>query len=84
MDTDREIIVISKHWHSPEIKVRVDAAGMEISTTLEDFVRALAAELPHPAKMLTRDRVTTQILAAIPKVLEKIKESSVHNPLPML
>ena len=73
-------LVISKHWHEPEIELKFDADGFEINLTLEDFCRALVAEAPHPWSTFTRNKLENDIISAVDTVLTKAKEVSIHLP----
>lgn len=80
MQTAREIVVISRYWHSPAITVGIDQEKIRIELSLDDFCRALVQEIPHPAMCFSRQGLETNILAAMRTVLEKTKEASVYNP----
>jgi len=72
----RQKVVISRHWHSPEISVTVSAEKIELTCDLEDFVAALVTEMPHPLKMWSRKKHSNEANAAMLRAIEKIKESS--------
>lgn len=44
---DKQLIVISREWHEPFIRVDVTEAGIGITMTLEDFILALETETGH-------------------------------------
>jgi hypothetical protein len=74
----KESIVQSRHWDNPEIKVRIDQKGIEVEISLEDFCKAVVAEIPHPAFTFTRKSLETDILGALEIVLNKTKEATNH------
>lgn len=74
----KEIIHISRHWDSTAIKVAVHQEGIAIEVTLEDFCKAIVAEISHPAWMFKRGTLEAKILAAIQPVLDKVKQASEH------
>ena len=78
--TYRAKVVISRHWHQPDIVVGIDHEHIRLELSLEDFTKALVAEIRHPVTFLTRSGLEVNIVAAIDTVLAKAKESSVHNP----
>jgi len=80
MATAREMIVISRHWHQPEVLVGIDVEKIRLELSVEDFCKALVQEIPHPMKTLTRKGLEGDLLEAVQIVLGKAKESSVHNP----
>ena len=41
---DKSIVVVSRKWHEPFIRVDVTTVGIGVTMTLEDFVTALEAE----------------------------------------
>ena len=41
---DKQLIVVSRKWHEPMIRVDVTTLGIGVTMTLEDFVQALEAE----------------------------------------
>ena len=75
----KEKLVISRHWDSPEIKVSIKNAGIELECTLEDFIAGLFHELKHPLMLLTRKGMEAEIVRAKTEVLNKIKEASIHS-----
>src|SRR5687767_11401322 len=43
--SDRHVVVISRHWNNPEIKISVTDVLLAISMPLPEFTKALATEL---------------------------------------
>lgn len=41
---DKQLVVVSRKWHEPFIRVDVTTVGIGVTMTLEDFVQALGAE----------------------------------------
>jgi hypothetical protein len=41
---DKSLVVVSRKWHEPFIRVDVTTIGVGVTMTLEDFVRALEVE----------------------------------------
>jgi hypothetical protein len=41
---DKQLVVVSRKWHEPFIRVDVTEVGIGVTMTLEDFVQALEAE----------------------------------------
>lgn len=74
----KEIVHISRHWDSPEIKVAVHRDGIAIEVSLEDFCKAVVAEIPHPALTMSRAKLESNVLSALAVVLGKVKEASAH------
>ena len=77
---NKAMVVISRHWHGPEIKIAIDHEAIRLEISLEDFVKALVAEIRHPVTFFTRGGLEGNIVAAIDTVLAKAKEASIHNP----
>lgn len=45
MALDKTLMVVSREWHNPSIRVSVDEVGIAVSMLLPDFLQALALEL---------------------------------------
>jgi hypothetical protein len=41
---EKQLVVVSRKWHEPFIRVDVTEVGIGVTMTLEDFVQALEAE----------------------------------------
>lgn len=74
----KHTVHISRHWHSPEITVRVLRDGIDIELSVEDFCRAVVAEIPHPVFTMTRSGLEKNVLAAVEGTLNKVKESTIY------
>lgn len=74
----KETIHISRHWDSPAILVAVHREGIAIDIKIEDFCKAIVAELSHPAWIFKRGTLEQKVLDAITPVLNKVKEASAH------
>ena len=74
----RQAVVISKDWHNPEIKVTIRDVGIQLECKLDDFIAALANEMPLPLVMVTRRRLSAEMLDAKNVVLDKLKHASIH------
>lgn len=74
----KEVVHISRHWDNPEIRVALHREGIVIEVGLEEFCRAVVAEIPHPAMTMTRAKLEANVLAALEVVLGKVKEASAH------
>lgn len=80
-------IVLSKHWHKPEITVSFHVAGVEdksyitVDMVTEDFSAALGAELgqlPLWRRLLGAKQIDTPAIhAATTAVIEKMKLATV-------
>jgi hypothetical protein len=73
-------VVVSRRWNDAAVTVQVSNAGLAMSVSIEDFVRALVASMPSPALEFTKSALESAAIAAIPAVLEGIKEASAHAP----
>jgi hypothetical protein len=74
----KHIVHISRHWNNPNIEVKVFSDGISIEMSLEDLIKAIAADMPHPAFAVTRSRTEASMLSVLESVLNKAKESSTH------
>jgi len=75
----KAVVHISRHWHNPAIAIELHSDGIKLECTLEDFCRAIVAEIAHPAFVLRRSTLEANVLAAVEPVLNKIKQSTVHT-----
>jgi len=74
----KQIVHISRHWNSPEIQVSVYKEGIALEVSLEDFCKAVVAEIPAPLMTFKRATLEAQVIAALEAVLSKVKEASAH------
>lgn len=77
-ETRKQVLVISRHWHSPEITVTIRDENIELECALDDFIRGLVSELRHPLASFTKGRMAEDLIIAKSVVLEKIKHASTH------
>lgn len=61
---EKSLVSISRKWHEPFVRVDVTDVGIGVTTTLTDFITALATELKEPPE---------QLLAAAEVVCEGLK-----------
>lgn len=64
MSAERHLVVVSRHWHEPFIRVSVTDLDIKVIMTLEDFGQAFAAEAGVDQDM---------VAAVIDKVVAKMK-----------
>ena len=72
----KDVVTISRYWHTPAIRTTVDVEGIALSTELEDFLKAVADEL-GPTVSLTRAALAQKLVASSRIVCTKIKEESI-------
>lgn len=78
----RSVVVASNYWHQPGVKVsfRHDEespkGSCHVEIDVEDFLKALEAEMIHPLKTFTRRRRRSAIRAAYASAIEKIKQAA--------
>ena len=73
---DKDVVVISREWANPEIRIQVNANGIALGISLDDFMAAVADEVGNPTLMLTKAQLATKMQAAKGVVLEKVKAES--------
>lgn len=54
---DKQLVVVSRKWHEPFIRVDVTTVGIGVTMTLEDFVQALAHEVGLETLQAAAERV---------------------------
>lgn len=74
---DRERVVISRYWKTPEITVKVTAADIALSLTLTDFLESVVQEMGNPSLLLTTNQLRTKLQGASEVVLAKAKEATI-------
>ena len=77
-DPVKQVVHISRYWNNPEIKVAVYLKGIAIEVSLEDFCKAVVAEVPNPAWTFTREKLQAKVILALETVIGKVKEASNH------
>ncbi len=72
-------VVVSRHWHRPEIAFGFDADGVRLTVPLEDFAKFLAAEMgstPMTFRQRMHGASSDDLLLALKAAVEKLKEAS--------
>lgn len=69
-------LIISRYWNHPTITVRIDSQKIEVQMPVEDFCKAVVAEIRHPSFIQTRAGLEKQILDVLETVLNKAKEAT--------
>lgn len=72
----KEVVLISRYWNNPNITVRVDSKKIEVEMSVQDFCKAIVAEIPHPSTTLTRSKLEKNVLSVVQTVLNKAKEAT--------
>lgn len=67
----RHVVVITRHWKNPEIKISVTDNLIAIAMTLPEFLTSLALELGDP-------EIEAKLTAAAVRVTEKMKAETVR------
>jgi hypothetical protein len=76
MDTK---LIISRFWHNPTIEVYVDSQKIEVRMKVEDFLKAMISEIPHPSTTMTRIKLEKQMLGVLETVLNKAKKATAEG-----
>ena len=60
---DKHLVVISKHWHEPFIRISITDLDLKVVIPLEDFATALAHEIGANPEMVqhTFDKIVTKL-----------------------
>ena len=74
--TEKEQVVISRHWNNPHIRVTVTNALIGIEMLLEDYITAVVEEMGNPTKLVTRAQLKKQMTAASEEVCRKMKQAT--------
>jgi hypothetical protein len=54
---DKQLVVVSRKWHEPFIRVDVTSIGIGVTMSLDDFVVALEVESGQPGLAGAAERV---------------------------
>jgi hypothetical protein len=76
MERSNTVVVISRYWDNPMITVVIDDEKIEVKMPVQDFLKAIVAEIPHPSATMTRSKLEAQVLKVLPVVLNKVKEAT--------
>jgi hypothetical protein len=66
---DKQLIVVSRKWHEPMIRVDVTEVGIGVTMTLEDFVLALEQEAGCGRLLAAAERVIAGMKRETGKVM---------------
>ena len=69
-------LIISHHWHNPEIQITVDNDGIELSTSIYDVLKATIQEIGSPLMITSNMQLEKKAITALDTVIRKIKEAS--------
>jgi hypothetical protein len=76
----RAVVVVGRKWHHPEITIAVSkpdlTGGIEIQMKMDDFVTAVCQEIAHPAMVLTKRQLASNLRAAVEIVVSGMKEET--------
>jgi hypothetical protein len=70
-------VVITRNWHQPEISMLVTDERIELWMDMDDFVRAVVAEVGNPTFMVTGKQLQARLAAAAETVLSGMKRETV-------
>lgn len=73
---EKDVVVISREWHNPNIRMVVNPKGINISMSVDDFIMALAEEVGSPTMILTRVAFLKKLQASSFTVLDGMKRES--------
>lgn len=80
---ERTSLLVSNYWHKPGIAMRIihcpDQApegGIMLEMPLEDFRKAVLAELPHSLKLWTSAQMEAAMDTAMTAVVDKLKATT--------
>jgi len=80
---ERSSIVVSNYWHKPGISVTFKHnqgdspnGSIHVEIGMDDFLKAIANELPHPIKVWTSKAQAAAVKQAYLTALEKVKEAT--------
>lgn len=68
----KTIIIISRKWKEPQIRVTVDKIGISVSMMIDDFLDALHAELSSQGMQIAQNALDQ----AATRVIEGMKEQT--------
>lgn len=78
-----KMVVISRKWEESAIEIQYLEDGIYIAMPIDKFIDSILAELPHPSRIFTRERLRKAVKSAQNKVQENMKDMTVYYPPPM-
>jgi hypothetical protein len=67
---------ISRYWHQPQISVAITDAEIGLSMDLQDYLKALSAEIGSPAMLMTQAGLLKKMQDASVVVQFKTQEAT--------
>lgn len=61
---NKEVVLISRNWDNPEIKITVTDKGISIEMSLTDFITAVSEETGNPTLMFTTEQLRRNLQLA--------------------
>lgn len=65
---NKEVVLISRNWDKPEIKIQVTDKGIGLEMSLSDFINSIALEIGNPTLLFTTDQLRRNLLDASNKI----------------
>jgi len=75
---DKTKLVISRHWHHPQITVRITNEKIGIDLDVRDFFKVLLEEIGSPAMLFSKSALEEKMNAAMHRIEERVKEATIH------
>lgn len=73
MSVEKHVVLVSRQWHNPDIRVDVTPDGIGISATLPDFLAAMVEEAGSPLFTMTKAQQLRALTAAAERVVAGMK-----------
>jgi hypothetical protein len=70
---NKSVLTISREWHNPQIKTTITNQAISLEMSIEDFEKALVAELGKIHVTMSMDK---KIKKAIQAVIDGVKQES--------
>jgi hypothetical protein len=69
----KAVVLVSREWHEPRIRIQVSVEGVSIAMELEDFLQAMVQETGNPAVVMTQAGLLKRLRLAADRVVMGMK-----------
>lgn len=73
---EKHVVLVSRLWSHPEIRVDIVNEGIGLSMKLDDFLAALVQEVGNPTLLVTKNALAVKLTQASERVTAGMKAES--------
>lgn len=72
-------VFVSRKWHEPKINVEITDKVIGITMSIEDYHKALIAEIGNPSLIVTKKALETKMNKACKIIVEEMKNQTARS-----